>query len=492
MFVTLFVLLALAPLVLTISLVIIGRPVYNSLKLLVILLPFQAFGAIEAGFTIPPVYLLLVLIIVGIVLKGELLSLKSTGSKAIIFYCAVALLASFVAFVQGGVGSDFISENMRYRAGELRSVIQYALLIFHFALFYIIITYIRDQVKMNSLLKIHLYTGFGLFCLGIVQMFAFVLDLPMKDITWSVELINKSSTIQYGAVRYYEAGVADFSTRTTFIESLHFADYLNSVLPIGLAFWISRSKSIKEKFGFIATPWFALTGIVAMFFTFSRSGWGALALSIVVLMIWLSPKAALIRLSIGTVTLAAVTIVMTHLGFFSSTVGSFWDAITGRFQFEQILLGPRAEYFLVLYDSVSNHPWLGLGAGNFALAGAAATGSDQVHSAHGIIWAALADYGIIGCLMLITFLGGILYQLGRTIKALPNHSSARIVGVGIFASLTALYFQSLFVGDRIQFYLILLLALAAVLINLNRGKELVTEVQLSWANRATSQYPDKR
>ena len=150
-----------------------------------------------------------------------------------------------------------------------------------------------------------------------------------------------------------------------------------------------------------------------------------------------------------------------------------------RFQFEQILLGPRAEYFLVLYDSFSNNPWLGLGAGNFAIVGAAATGSDQVHSAHGLIWAALADYGIIGCIMLTSFLAVILYQLGKTIKALPKHASIRIVGVGIFASLIALYFQSLFVGDRIQFHLILLLALAAVLVNLHRSKKLHIDNQES-------------
>ena len=464
----LLVALAFLPLAIAAVLAVIGRPVYDSIKLLVVLLPFQAFGAIEAGFTIPPVYVLLVLIMLAIFFKGESLNFRTAGSGAVVFYSAFALFSTLMAFMQGDLSGDFINENMRYRAGEMRSILQYALLIFHFALFYIIVSYARDEKKAFSLLKIHLYTGFGLFCLGIIQMTAFVLDLPLKDFTWSIGLIDNSSTIEYGATRYYEAGVADFSTRATFMESLNFADYLNSVLPIGLALWMSRSKLIRDKFGFVATPWFALAGLTAMYFTFSRSGWGALALAMVVIMIWVSPRAAMMRLSIGAATLMVVTIVMKHLGFFNNAVGSLWDAVSGRFQIERILMEPRLEYFLILFDSVAKHFWLGLGAGNFALAGAAATGSDQVHSSHGILWAALADYGLVGFLLLSTFLFGILFQLGRTIKNLPKDSLERIVGSGVFASLTALYFQSLFVGDRIQFYLIFLLAISAVFVKIYR------------------------
>lgn len=464
--------LFLAPFLIGTVIVLIGRPVESNIKLLIVLLPLQAFAAIEIGFTVTLSYLMLLAIIISILFKGDRLSVPKIGGKFIITYWSVALLATLLSQFDSSSVTTIVNDNMRYRAGSMRSVLQYGLLIFHFSLFFIIVNYVRTKDNAASLLKIHLWVGFVLFCLGISQAVSYLFDLPLADFTWAFNLIDHSSTIAYGKTRIYNAGVADFSTRTTFQESLHFADYLNSVIPLMLALWIGKSKELKNRFGFLVSPVAVTIGLLAMMFTFSRSGWGGLLLGIIIIVLWVSPKKALVHLPLAVSGMFAGLWVMMQIGFFKISDGSVWEIFTGRFELDKILMGPRAQYFLVLFDSFQEHPIFGLGAGQFALAAATKTGSDQVHSAHGILWAALGDFGLIGFFVLFGFLVSVLVALYKTIKRLNNNNEYRIILIGLFASLCSLYFQSLFVGDRIQFYLVFLLGISVVIIQQIRKENL--------------------
>ena len=458
------------PLLVAFSIILLGRDTASNLKLLVLLIPLEAFAVIETGFTITLAYLTLLMIIISLILKGTKLQTTIFGGRIILLFWFIALIATTNGLFSDELTTQFADENMAYRAGSMRTILQYGLLLFHFALFFIIVNYIQKETEAISLLKLHLTVGFGLCCLGIVQYISFVADLPLKDVTWAIPLVDNSATYAYGEVRLYSAGVSNFSTRTTFKESLHFASYINSVLPILVALWFAKSKDIKEKFGIVATPTAAIIGIITLFLTFSRSGWGAFALSMLILVIWLAPKRALLYIPVGFSVTALVVALFAKLGFFAADSSSLIDIIAGRFELSKILLGPRAQYLLVLFDSFQHHPLLGLGAGQFAIAGASATGSEQVHSAHGILWAALADFGLIGFLLLLTFFISVLTALYKTIKTTAKESFLRPVMIGLFASISAVCFQSLFVGDRIPFYLVLLLSLSVVLIQQARNE----------------------
>lgn len=460
----LFIGIAMLPLLIGCAIILMGRDTVSNLKLLIVLIPLEAFAVIEAGFTITLAYVTLLIIILSIVLKGVNLTTSVIGGKFILLFWVIALIATINGLMNSSLVNDFSESNMQYRAGTMRPILQYGLLLFHFSLFFILVNFIRTETELFSILKLHLTVGFALCCFGIVQYVSYIVDFPFKDITWAIPLVDGSATYSYGEVRLYSAGVSDFSTRTTFKESLHFANYINSVLPLFIAFWFAKSKDIKKRFGFLATPSVAVIGIVSLFLTFSRSGWGAFLIGMIIVTIWLAPKKALFHIPLGSIAVIGVLTLFIKLGFFTADSSSVADIISGRFELDKILLGPRAQYFLVLWDSFQQHPLLGLGAGQFALTGAAVTGSDQVHSAHGVLWAALADFGIIGFLLLLAFFISVLVVLYRTIQEQPKDSTIRVILIGLFASISAVYFQSLFVGDRIQFYLILLLSIAVLFI----------------------------
>ncbi|KAA3632192.1 MAG: O-antigen ligase domain-containing protein [Calditrichaeota bacterium] len=462
--------LGLLPLIIGISIILLGRDTVSNLKLLVVLIPLEAFAVLEIGFTITLAYLVLVIIILSIIMKGTKLDTSIIGGRLIILYWIIALISTVNGFFGQETAATFVSENMRFRASGMRPILQYGLLLFHFLLFFIVVKFVQKEKDAFSLLKIHLYFGLFLMCLGITQYVLYVVNFPLIDFTWAIPLIDNSSTIEYGKVRLYSAGVSDYSIRTTFIESLHFADYLNSVLPIIVAFWFTKSKEIKKMFGFLATPTASIIGILAMLLTFSRSGWGGFAIAMLILIIWLAPRTAFIHIPLATVGTSLIVVLLSSFGFFIGNSQSLFELIKGRFELENILFGPRAQYFLVLWDSFKEHPLLGLGAGRFALFGAEATGSDQVHSSHGILWGALADFGLLGFVILLAFMLTILISLYKSIQSLEKDSPQRVILIGIFAALCAVYFQSLFVGDRIQFYLVLLMGLSVVLINLYKQK----------------------
>lgn len=461
---------ALLPLILAVAIILMGQTTINNLKLLIVLIPLQAFAVFEIGFTVTLAYLALVIMIVSIIMKGYKIDTSIIGGRLIILYWLIAFIATVNGLLNYGVATEITGEGMAYRVSSMRPALQYGLLLFHFSLFFIVVKFVQKEKEAFSLLKIHLCVGFILMCLGIVQSISFAFDLPLKDVTWAIPILDNSATIDYGKVRLYSAGVSNFSTRTTFRESLDFACYLNSTLPIIIALWFAKSKEIKHLFGFLATPTASIIGILAMLLTFSRSGWGGFAVAMLILIIWLAPRTAFIHIPIATAVTSLSVGIFAKLGFFSGTAGSFFEIITGRFEMDKILLGPRAQYFLVLWESFKEYPLLGLGAGRFALAGAAATGSDQVHSAHGILWGALADFGLLGFVILFAFMLTILISLYKTIRNLDKHSPQRVILIGIFAALCAMYFQSLFVGDRIQFYLVFLMGLSVVLINIAKGK----------------------
>ncbi|MFC1476293.1 O-antigen ligase family protein, partial [Candidatus Zixiibacteriota bacterium] len=453
-------LLCLFPLVLAAAIIIAGRRPQDSLKILVIVIPFQAFGAIEAGFTIPPAYLVLFTILMGVVARGEFLSTKAPGGKRIALYLGIAVLATVLAAFGPALSREGLDVTMRYRAGPWRSPIQLGLLFFHFAVFFVVVRYVRNRDTADSLLKVHLWMALLLGVFGVYQIFAFTFGLPFSDCTWSVNLLDRSSTIDYSSTRLYSAQVAGFSTRATFRESRDFADYLLSAVPITMAFCVSGSAEIRRRFGFLASPLAAFMGLAAIFFTMSRSGWILIAFALVIIALRLSRRVFYIYLPLMFIMLAAVSLVLAKAGFFNSTVMTLGEIITGRLDPYFIINDARVGYFLLLAESLQAHPLLGLGAGNFALWGAAMTGSSLVHSAHGFLWVALADFGLLGCAALVFVFAGIFRRLHRAIRKAPRRSAQNALLAGIFAALSAAFINAMFGGDRPFFHLLLIMGLA--------------------------------
>jgi len=459
-----FLALCTLPLALAVAIIIATQPPHKSLAVLAVVLPLQAFGAIEAGFTIPPAYLVLFAILVGIAARGESLTTASPGARWILAYLAVAVLATVLAVFGPSFSTTGLHTTMHYRAGPWRSPLQLALLIFHFAVFFVIVRYIRGQDAADSLVKVYLWTALLLGVLGIYQVFAYNFHLPLADCTWAAGLVDDSATINYSTIRLYSARVASFSSRATFRESRDFGEYLLTAVPVMLAFSAAATPEIRRRFGFLSSPIAALIGVTAIFFTMSRSAWILLVLAVVIIALCLSRRIVFVHLPLALAGLSALAIMLAKTGFFNPSATSLWDIITGRYDWYFVLNDPRSQFFQVLWQSFTQHPLLGLGAGNFALWGAAYTGSGLLHSAHGFVWAGLADFGLIGLAALVFIFAGLFWKLGRKIKLLAQDSPRRILLVGLFAALAATFINAQFGGDRPPFHLLFLMGLAATYI----------------------------
>jgi hypothetical protein len=452
--------ISLLPLLAVLAMAIVFRSTYDNLRLLVVVLPLQAFGAIEAGFTIPPYYVIFVIILFSLLIKGKVPSAGYPGCKPIIVFWVFAILATMIAVWGSPLETMSFDRSMSARAGPMRSPLQIALLVFHLSLFFVVVNTIRSEGDADGILRIHLRMGLLIMILGLFQIVAFAFQLPFQDYTWSLNLAD-SATLNYGEVRLYGAGVTNFSTRATFGESLHFANYLISIVPVAIALWAFGSKEIRKKFGIVASPIMAVLGATTLFFTMSRSGWVAFAISLIVLALWLSPRIIFFHVPVVFAIVAVVAALFAEVGFFSESTDTFWSIIAGRLNINDILTDPRIRYFELLWESFTQHPILGIGAGNFALVAPTMTGSDMLHSAHGVLWAALADFGILGFGALGIFFVSVLVRLGRAIRV-AKPSPRQAVMIGIFASLVGLTFQDLFLGDRPTFHLVMLLGLSVV------------------------------
>jgi O-antigen ligase len=453
--------LSLLPFAMAAAIIAIGRPTQSNLKLLAVLLPLEAFASIEAGFTIPLSYLLLVTILLATFLRGESWPAGYPGCKLILIYWGVVIVSTAIAAVGPSLGVFQIDENMTTRAGLLRNPLQVALIIFHFSLYFIIVGNVKTAPDADSLLKVHLWMGFILICLGLYQVAAFALNLPFKDITWSINPFGTATLWNYGEVRYYTARVTNFSPRATFAESLHFAYYLVSVVPISFALWVSRSGELRQRFAIVSSPIPAILGAVVLFLTMSRSGWVALALSLVIVALWLSPRLLFVHIPVATVAAGLATLLLAKTGFFAISSNSLMSIVGSRMNAADIVMDPRMSYLGVLWDIFRSHPILGVGAGNYGPLAASSIGLSTLLSAHGLLWAALAEFGIIGFMLLGLIFVKILWRLQGSIRAIKR-SPRQAVMIGIFASLCGVIFQSFFLGDRPPFHLIFLLGLAAV------------------------------
>lgn len=436
-----------------------GKSTRESLNLFAIFVPIQAFAVIEAGFTIPPIYLLLMLILSGVYLRGDRLSADFPGGKLVVAYLATAVVSTIYAAVFVDPPDVHFADWMRFRASSFRSPLQLMLTIFHFAPLFLIAAAVRTRDSAEALMRVYLWTGFTLVLLGMYQVIAYVLDLPLKDFTWSINLVPNSTELSYGKVHTYTAKVTNFSIRGTFIESRMLADYLLSVVPITTALWMTGSRAIRERFGRLALPFVSILGLLAIFFTMSRSAWVFLAVGLAVAGVCISPVKFIKRGVVAFVAMLGVSSIMIKAGLFS--VGSFTEIIAGRMNLVDLATDPRIQFLIVLWDVFANNPILGVGAGNFSIFAAAALDAPVLVSAHGVLWEALAEFGLVGFLLLLSAFVSIFVSLIKAIRRCDDTASRALL-VGFLSAMTALFLNSFTGSDRPPFYLIFCMGMAAV------------------------------
>ena len=421
-------------------------------------LPLEAFGRMEIGFGIPPAYVLLPCVVIGMIIRQERFSLHLREHRWLWLFL---VLSGFSVLLAAPVQQGVWESTVAVRATFFRSPIQFGLLLLHVLAFGLTLHFAQRQDWLVRALRVYLSIGGALACYAVYQVAAAHFRLPGADITWAIDLAG-SSTYTYGETRYYSGVVVDFAPRATFKESLHFAYYILSFLPLAWGLFARPQATRRLGFRPVHVSALALLGSVALLLTFSRSGWGAFIVALMVLVLGLKRRGGLRVLLTSTIVILAGLLLMSAVGLFTTDTG-IYGVLKTRLALDRILADPRIFYLGILLESAVHHPFLGVGVGNFAITGAAAYNSPTLHSAHGIFWAACADSGIPAMAALLAFFGTILIRLRRVWRT-SSDEAHRCLALGLGASLAGLLAQSFFFGDRPEMHLLFITGLAAAVV----------------------------
>ena len=122
---------------------------------------------------------------------------------------------------------------------------------------------------------------------------------------------------------------------------------------------------------------------------------------------------------------------------------------------------PRLLYASVLWETAAAHPVMGVGLGNFALAGAARVGSLGIMSAHNVWGAHLVEGGMVGLAILLFLAGAVVRLLWIGLRDGRRAGHPWMIPLaGLSAGLLAMGLQYLTWGDRFDPYCWFVAALA--------------------------------
>ncbi len=427
--------------------------------LLVAVLPLEATLVVEAGFSITLAYMLTPLLLFALISQNERFPWQYTESKLTLAYLAVCALSLAVALMVESPNFQ-ASGVMSMRASALRPFVQFGLIGLHLSFFLITLKYAAEESTLLKVVKLYVTIAVLLAAAGIYQTAAVALDLPLKDFTFAVGSAAEQ-TARYGETRFYSALIANFAPRGTFRESLHFSNYLCSVVPFLLTLTLYR-KRLPQRWK-LNIPTVALfLPAAALFLTLSRSGWAACVAGVLFVALFI-PKHQALRIGAVILLLLVGTVAIFQAsGLFESST-SIWDLIALRMNGDLLLADPRVEQGQILLQTWLAHPLLGVGIGNYGVFAAAALGSPLLISANSVFLAALVENGLVGFLLLTALPLLFLFRMWRLAPHVRDYAAYPYlvgIGAGIFA-MTAQYFTF---GDRPGFYYLFLLAIGYALI----------------------------
>ena len=421
---------------------------FNAFLVFILTLPLEATLVIEAGFTIRPSYLLLLFLIAFMIISQGRWFTKSSLDIPIIAYLAVCGL-SIVQTILVPPPQVELSEVMKYRGSDLRSIIQLLLLIFYSLTYFFTVYFCSgSKRRLDIALKTYICMALIISAYGIYQAFAAEFNLPLKSVTNALSTGGSGYESVWGKVpfQYYRS-------TATFQEPLNFGHYLLSILPFLMAFLVTRRGYIDlnnhKWLGKFTLTLMILIMTLAIFMSRSRGAWISLVAATFVLFTAVRVKGK-VRLfgylSLSILFLGAFYILT---GMLVGGYGSFADF--SRFSPQALDSDPRLEYYTLILKLYSQHPILGVGIGNFPLHGAAMLNTRNVFSSHGVWWQTLIETGFIGfavlCWLVFTYYKVLIRTLAKV-----KHTSWYPYILGYLACFTALMVQSLSFGDRLNQY----------------------------------------
>jgi hypothetical protein len=485
-----------------INLVFITLVVLSALLIMVSGSPFRVFMAsiiswplsytmsFDIGFTIIPGYILLMFLMFIMIVSREFWYSRAPLDFAVIAFIGVCALSIIQTLRVPPPKVEFI-EAMRYRGVWFRSVIQFSLLCL-FSLIYFFSVYFcsSNKKRLDIVLKVHIVTAIIISLYGIYQAFATHFDLPLKDVT----NMMKTSGEGYGG-SFTQARFGMYRSQATFPEPLGFGNYLLSVLPLSLAFGsITKSYIDLRERKWMSSGTLALVitlFFVAIFMTRSRGPLISLASSMLLMMLLLRKRhlPVLTGYIIISMSVLAVYYSMTtrYLGVSSDVMrvlrlgdisralkaeeilqalspGS--DSYGSESALEELISGQRFVFnFYLVPKLFKQHPFMGVGLGNFPLHASSILKTNKLYSPVGLWAAILVELGLVGFAafswMIFVYYRTMILTLA---KVRGTYWSPYIVGV--LACFTGFMVHFLSWGSRLDYLAWLFMGISMAIVKL--------------------------
>jgi putative inorganic carbon (HCO3(-)) transporter len=193
--------------------------------------------------------------------------------------------------------------------------------------------------------------------------------------------------------------------------------------------------------------------LMALFFSLSRGAWIGVAAALVVTTIIRSKRAAALALT-GAFLLASL-VLLGQLNLIPDVVSERFSGVGDYFGFEDVrgvavndanfAIVERKAHWQAAWDMFNDHPWLGVGIGNYAAAYPAYAlprWDDPLGHAHNYYLNVLAESGIVGLGAYLVLWGAIFWTAWRAVRSTRGWEQG--LAAGAFGVLVALSIHNLF------------------------------------------------
>lgn len=366
------------------------------MKLFIISLPFIAFG-INAGSDTITLSFVLIFVLTAFYLLNKLSIPLPADDVTVLFYIFLifAAFTSYHSIMTYRFYDTLLGDTPE--AKDLKQIIMLLFMLVHFIVLRLILRKF-NMSQVQNLIWFFIYVSLAVSVYSLYQFIALKYELPFGDIlrntkSYSMALASeKSSWLSTGMVR----------TRAFMPESSFWGAYLLVPISLLLPFAFSRRN--------LRTSLMLFIFLLAMFLSFSRTGWLALAILIVLFLYQKLVQDKMLYRVINIVLYTSLFILLLTnfiLPNLIETISSFADySATVRFSTQKISFLTFLKY-----------PLLGVGWAN--------TGffiSDI--STYNFYLQLLLETGIIGFLIFTVFLYKIFRKLSRVEKALLAEAGA--------------------------------------------------------------------
>ena len=362
---------------------------FNWLLILIAYLPFQIALNPGAGFDLASLRVFIILFfIIWLVKRIWLLDIRYLKNLQAICLFIFLILAGF---------SLIKAENVFW---GLRKIVFFLSI---FPLYFLVISLVNNWFRMRRIVLV-LIGGSGLIALiGLIQFLApFVFGLNKVYQFWTWHIIPVFSGFNFGAlIMAYPSWLVDVGGRVILRAFSFFSDphmlsfYLGMVLPLAISLSLKMSKKI---------PLFIICCLlfIVLLLTFTRGAYLAIIITFLVLagLFWKYSKDKRIAL-----------LLFSSLLIFIIPGTPISARLYSSFNLEEGSNVGRLEMWQQAGQVGWQHPWQGIGLGNYSLAVDSHFGYRNPITAHNFYLDIFSEMGILGLIVWLFLILGAIWQL---------------------------------------------------------------------------------